>query len=80
MGAIYVGVFEMGVTFVTWITALRLSRTAAQVGNLIFLTPFLSLFFIRSTIGEPILPSTLVGLTFIVTGILLQQRFVSRNL
>ena len=75
IGAVYVGTFEMGVTFVTWLTALRLSRTTAQVGNLIFLTPFFSLFFIRYAVGETILQSTLVGLTLIVVGIVLQQRY-----
>lgn len=75
LGAIYVGTFEMGVTFVTWLMALRLSRTTAQVGNLIFLTPFLSLFFIRYAIGETILPSTFAGLTLIVLGIVLQRRY-----
>lgn len=76
-GAIYVGTFEMGVTFLTWLMALKLSRTTAQVGNLIFLTPFLSLFFIRYAIGETILPSTLAGLTLIVVGIFLQRRYGS---
>ena len=75
LGAIYVGTFEMGVTFVTWLMALKLSRTTAQVGNLIFLTPFLSLFFIRYAIGETILPSTLAGLSLIVVGIVLQRRY-----
>ncbi len=78
LGAIYVGTFEMGVTFVTWLMALRLSRTTAQVGNLIFLTPFISLFFIRYAVGEMILPSTLAGLTLIVVGIILQQRYGDR--
>ena len=72
-GAAYVGVFEMGVTFVLWLTALRLSDSTAKVGNLIFLSPFLSLFLISTLVGEAILPSTLAGLGLIVAGIALQQ-------
>jgi drug/metabolite transporter (DMT)-like permease len=72
-GAAYVGVFEMGVTFVLWLTALRLTDSAARIGNLIFLSPFLSLFLIGTLVGETILPSTLAGLGLIVAGIALQQ-------
>jgi drug/metabolite transporter (DMT)-like permease len=35
LGVIYVGLFEMGITFVVWLKALKLSRTTAQVSNLI---------------------------------------------
>jgi drug/metabolite transporter (DMT)-like permease len=73
LGAAYVGVFEMGVTFVLWLKALKLSRTAAQVGNLIYLSPFLSLVLIHFTVGEDILPSTLAGLVLIIAGNVLQQ-------
>lgn len=72
-GAVYVGVFEMGITFVLWLTALRLSRTTAQVSTLIYLVPFLSLIFINIFVGEQILISTIVGLLFIVAGIMIQQ-------
>jgi len=73
LGAAYVGVFEMGITFITWLTALRLASNASQVGNLIFISPFVSLIFIRFVVGEDILPSTLAGLGCIVAGLLLQQ-------
>lgn len=77
-GGAYVGVFEMGVTFVLWLKALKLSRTTAQVSNLIYLSPFVSLVLIRVVVGETILPSTVVGLVFIIAGIIVQQR-VSRS-
>jgi drug/metabolite transporter (DMT)-like permease len=73
VGALYVGVFEMGITFVLWLTALRLSKTTAQVSNLIYLTPFLALFFISIFVGEKILFSTVIGLLFIIAGIILQR-------
>ncbi len=73
-GACYIGLFEMGITFVLWLKALTLSRSVAQVGNLIYLAPFVSLFFIAVTVGEPILPSTVLGLSLIMVGVLLQRR------
>jgi len=72
-GGIYVGLFEMGITFVLWLKALKLSKTTAQVSNLIYLSPFASLVLIRFVVGERILLSTIVGLAFIVSGIILQQ-------
>jgi len=74
-GATYVGIFEMGITFVLWLKALKLSRTTAQVSNLIYLSPFLSLALIHLIVGEKILLSTIIGLIFIVGGIIIQQRY-----
>ncbi len=68
-GAAYVGVFEMGLAFVTWLTALRCAVNAARVANLIFLSPFLSLVLIHFLVGEAILPSTVVGLVLILAGL-----------
>jgi drug/metabolite transporter (DMT)-like permease len=73
-GAIYVGLFEMGITFVFWLQALKYSKTTAQVSNLIYLSPFLSLVFIHYLVGEKILPSTLVGLVLILSGLIMQNR------
>ncbi len=78
-GAVYIGVFEMGVTFVLWMSALRLSRTAAQVSNLIYLAPFLSLFIIHFLVGETIYPSTLIGLAFILAGTVVQKLTDARD-
>ena len=74
-GAAYVGIFEMGITFVLWLKALKLSRTTAQVSNLIYLSPFVSLVLIRFVVGETILISTIIGLIFIVVGIIMQQHY-----
>jgi drug/metabolite transporter (DMT)-like permease len=71
IGSVYVGLFEMGITFLVWLKALRLSKTTAQIANLIYLTPFLSLVIIHFAVGEKILPSTLLGLGFIVGGIII---------
>jgi drug/metabolite transporter (DMT)-like permease len=73
LGVIWVGLFEMGITFVTWLKALQLSRTTAQVSNLVYAAPFLSLFLIHFIVGEEIFPSTIVGLVLIVAGVVVQQ-------
>jgi drug/metabolite transporter (DMT)-like permease len=72
-GAAYVGVFEMGLAFVTWLTALKCAANAAKVANLIFLSPFLSLVLIHFFVGEEILSSTLVGLGLILAGLGVQR-------
>jgi drug/metabolite transporter (DMT)-like permease len=73
LGAVYIGLFEMGITFLLWLKTLKLSKTTAHVANLIFLAPFLSLGVISIMVGEKILPSTVIGLIFIVGGIILQK-------
>jgi len=78
LGVIWIGLFEMGITFVTWLKALQLSRTTAQVSNLVYAAPFLSLFLIHFIVGEEIFPSTVVGLVLIVAGVVIQQ-YASRK-
>ena len=78
LGILWIGLFEMGITFVTWLKALQLSRTTAQVSNLVYAAPFLSLFLIHFIVGEEILPSTVLGLFLIVAGVIVQQ-YASRG-
>lgn len=73
ISAAYVGLFEMGITFALWLKALKLTEKTARISNLIFLSPFLSLILIHFILGEEILPSTLVGLIFIIGGNIIQQ-------
>jgi len=73
LGGIYIGLFEMGFTFLAWLKAMRSAKTTAHVVNLIYLVPFLSLLLIALIVGERILPSTLIGLVLIVTGIVVQK-------
>jgi len=77
-GAVYIGLFEMGITFVLWLNALKFSETTARVSNLIYLSPFISLIIIHFAVGEAILLSTVAGLGLIVGGILMQQ-YVNRG-
>ncbi len=72
-GAVYIGLFEMGLSFFLWIKALKLSTTTDKVSILIYIAPFVSLIFIHFILGETIRGSSIIGLTLIVTGILVQQ-------
>jgi drug/metabolite transporter (DMT)-like permease len=73
MSALYVGLFEMGVTFLLWQKAMQETDRAAAIGSLIFLSPFLSLIFISQILGEAIHPATFVGLVLIIAGLLVQK-------
>jgi len=73
LGAIYIGVFEMGLAFVAWLSALRYAENTAKISNLIFISPFVSLLLLNWLIDEPIYPATILGLILIISGLLLQQ-------
>ncbi len=72
--AIYVGLFEMSLTFLLWAAALRASDSAARTGSLAFFSPFLSLCWIALVLGERIAPATVLGLACIAGAALWQRR------
>jgi drug/metabolite transporter (DMT)-like permease len=72
LASVYVGVFEMGITFLFWLKALRMAETTDKVSNLVYLAPFLSLMFLHFIIHEPIYYTTPVGLLLIIIGIYVQ--------
>lgn len=71
--AVYSGAFEMGITFLLWIRAMKLSRSNDRISNLVYLAPFLSLVFIHFLVGEEIFVTSLAGLSLIVLGIILEK-------
>lgn len=75
----YVGVFEMGITFVFWQLAMHHTNNASRIGTLIFLSPFISLFLIHFILGEPLQVMTFGGLFLIIAGLLIQQRMARRK-
>ena len=80
MAVTYVGLFEMGITFVLWLSALKLTNNTARISNLIFASPFISLMLLATIIGEDIHPSTLFGLVLIIVGLVIQQiKFSKKN-
>ncbi|MBY4678036.1 DMT family transporter [Marinobacterium arenosum] len=73
LGAAYVGLFEMGLTFMLWLSAMKKASHTSRVSNLIFLSPFISLIFINQLLGEQIHPATYIGLVLIVAAVGFQQ-------
>lgn len=73
LGGIYIGLFEMGLTYVLWLKGLSMSTTTAKVSNLVYISPFLSLMFVSIAVGETIYWYTVLGLMMIIGGIILQR-------
>lgn len=71
--SVYVGIFEMGVTFLFWLKALRLASTTAKISNLVYLAPFFSLVLVHYILHEPVYYTTLMGLVLIISGIFIQN-------
>lgn len=74
----YVGIFEMGIAFIFWLKALKLTKTTDMISNLIYIDPFLSLFFIYYIAGEKIYLTTIAGLILVVMGIIFQKVRLSK--
>ncbi len=74
LSIIYIGLFELGITFVIWLKALKLSTTTDRVSQLIFFSPFFALIWIRIILKETIMPATLIGLGLVIGGAFAQKR------
>jgi drug/metabolite transporter (DMT)-like permease len=72
--SVYVGIFEMGITFLFWLKALQMAATTDKVSNLVYLAPFISLVFVHYILHEPVYYTTPAGLLLIISGILIQNR------
>lgn len=72
-GGIYIGTFEMGFAFLLWMQAMRMTDSTAQLSNLVYLSPPISLLFLAAIVGEPVMISTVIGLILIIGGVLFQQ-------
>ncbi len=72
--AVYIGFFEIGITTVLWLIALRTVSDTTRISALIYLVPFVSLIFISQVAQEAIHLSSVVGLVLVIGGQLLIQR------
>jgi oligopeptide transport system substrate-binding protein len=79
LAIVYIGLFETGITFVLWMSALKKSSSTALVSQLVYLSPFLGMIWIRLILREAIHPATFVGLVLVVGGILVQQALTPRG-
>lgn len=75
LSGMYVGAFEMGIPFICFGLAIRTTSNPALVNQLCYLSPFLSLFFVSTILGEQIVPTTYIGLSLIVAGIVFNEYF-----
>ncbi len=66
---LWVGLIEMGIAFLVWQRALKLTANAGRLGQLIFLSPFLSFMLIGTVLGETIHATSVAGLAIIVAGL-----------
>ncbi len=76
LAGMYVGGFEMGIPFICFGLAIRMTSNPALINQLCYLSPFLSLFFISMVLREPIVITTYIGLILIVSGIVFNEYFV----
>jgi len=76
--SVYIGIFEMGITFLFWLKALQMAVSTDKVSNLVYLAPFLSLVFVHFILHESVYYTTPVGLLLIISGILIQNRKPAR--
>jgi drug/metabolite transporter (DMT)-like permease len=74
VASVYVGIFEMGITFLFWLKALQMASTTDKISNLVYLAPFLSLVFVHFILHEPVYYTTPAGLLLIISGIMIQNR------
>lgn len=75
LSGMYVGAFEMGIPFICFGLAMRTTGNPALINQLCYLSPFLSLFFVSTILGEQIVPTTYIGLSLIVAGIVFNEYF-----
>ncbi len=74
VAAIYVGFFDLGITFILWLKALQNTRTTDKISNLIYFSPAIALLFIHFILGEKIFYTTYIGLFFIILGVVVVNR------
>ena len=74
LAPIYIGLFEMSLTFFIWMTALEKAKNTPLLSNMVYLVPILSLGVIRMVLKEQIQINTYIGLALIISGVLFQAK------
>lgn len=73
LASVYIGAFEMGIPFLFFSIALKNASNVATVNQMCYIAPFLSLFFISIIVGEKIIPTSYIGLSLIISGVVFNQ-------
>lgn len=79
LGILWLGVVIDAVAYLLWALALKDAENTAQIANLAYLTPFLSLIVSAVFLKEKIELRAFVALLFIIGGILLQNFYEYRQ-
>lgn len=79
LGAVYVGLFEMGLASALWVKALKMSEATVDVTILIYISPFVSFIFIHIFVGERIMLSSVLGAVLVIAGILINKYHAARG-
>lgn len=74
IGGLYVGLFEMSVTFILWLSAISGARKLSFILNLAYLIPFLSMGFIALILKEKIASTSLAGFLVILFAVYLSRK------
>lgn len=77
LSGIYIGCFEMGIPFLAFGMALRITANPALINQMCYVSPFLSLFLIAAVLGEHVVATTYIGLAMIVAGLVYNEYFVT---
>jgi drug/metabolite transporter (DMT)-like permease len=72
-GFLWNGIFTVAIANTLWVIALEKGNTA-KISNLAYITPFLSIIWTFIFLDETIRINSLVGLTIIIAGILIQMK------
>jgi drug/metabolite transporter (DMT)-like permease len=70
----WVGLVEMGFGFLFWQIALARTQHAAKLGQLIYLSPIISLMLIGTVLGETIYWTSVAGILVIIAGLIVARR------
>ncbi|MBN1968464.1 MAG: DMT family transporter [Candidatus Delongbacteria bacterium] len=73
-GAVYIGFFEMGIAFLLWFKAMKLTKNSSNIAKLIYIAPFLSLYLLTIFVGEEIRVSTIIGALVIIVSIFFHEK------
>lgn len=78
LGILWTGVVVHALAYLLWAVALNSAENTAQIANLAYLTPFLSLIVSAVLLKEKIQPRAFIALLFIIGGIVVQSLYEHR--
>lgn len=71
---LYIGLFELSIPFIFWYYAMTYTVSVSKIATIPLCSPFLSLLWANMFLNEQIRFSSLIGLSLIIFGTLMQQK------